>query len=421
MTAEIGLMNRMAVALAADSAVTLGSMKVYNSANKLFMLSKYQPVGIMIYGNAELMSTPWETIIKVYRKNLYKNFFNTLEEYANDFINFLECRFFSEEELISNFEKTIKYYYYGILEETKGYINKVLDSANIEEGEIIKVLKENIAEHHKMLKRNNNCKNFDSNQIKEINKKYKVISNKVIRNFFDISNLKLTAVDIRRLNDIAIFLMTKEYFTPRHTGFVIAGFGEKEIYPSIISYKIEAVINNKAKYMYLDDISYSVGKDGDGAIIPFAQSDMAYAFMEGIDKRLEDFTFEYFDAMINKYSEMITDTVGTAKKLKKEEIIKELNKKVSNAFRESILKHRREKYVDPILDVLGGLPKDELATMAETLVNLTSFKRKITMDTETVGGPIDVAVISKGDGFIWIKRKHYFKSELNNHFFNIIF
>ena len=38
------------------------------------------------------------------------------------------------------------------------------------------------------------------------------------------------------------------------------------------------------------------------------------------------------------------------------------------------------------------------------------------MDAETVGGPIDVAVISKADGFIWIKRKHYFSKELNPHF-----
>jgi hypothetical protein len=34
-----------------------------------------------------------------------------------------------------------------------------------------------------------------------------------------------------------------------------------------------------------------------------------------------------------------------------------------------------------------------------------------------VAGPIDVAVISKGDGLVWIKRKHYFKPELNYHFF----
>lgn len=40
---------------------------------------------------------------------------------------------------------------------------------------------------------------------------------------------------------------------------------------------------------------------------------------------------------------------------------------------------------------------------------------------ETVGGPVDVAVISKGDGFVWINRKHYFKPELNTQFFNNYF
>jgi hypothetical protein len=55
--------------------------------------------------------------------------------------------------------------------------------------------------------------------------------------------------------------------------------------------------------------------------------------------------------------------------------------------------------------------------MAEALVNLTAFKRRMTDELETVGGPVDVAVISKGDGLVWVKRKHYFKPELNQHFF----
>ncbi|MFI5090616.1 MAG: hypothetical protein ACHP7P_11200 [Terriglobales bacterium] len=70
-----------------------------------------------------------------------------------------------------------------------------------------------------------------------------------------------------------------------------------------------------------------------------------------------------------------------------------------------------------MLDIVGDLPKDDLAAMAESLVNLTSFKRRITAEMETVGGPIDVAVISKGDGFVWIKRKHYFQKDLNPGFF----
>ena len=62
------------------------------------------------------------------------------------------------------------------------------------------------------------------------------------------------------------------------------------------------------------------------------------------------------------------------------------------------------------------LPKDELPNLAESLVALTSLKRHVSHDLETVGGPIDVALISKSDGFIWIKRKHYFRSELNPQF-----
>ena len=76
-----------------------------------------------------------------------------------------------------------------------------------------------------------------------------------------------------------------------------------------------------------------------------------------------------------------------------------------------------QNYVMPAVRVVSILPKDELAAMAEALVNLTSFKRKVSMQSETVGGPIDVVVISKGDGFVWIKRKHYFKPDLNSQFF----
>jgi hypothetical protein len=81
MTAEIAIMNREAIALASDSAVTMTGereQKIFSSANKLFALSKYHPVGIMIYGNANFMDVPWKTIIKVYRNELGKKKFNTL-------------------------------------------------------------------------------------------------------------------------------------------------------------------------------------------------------------------------------------------------------------------------------------------------------------------------------------------------------
>jgi hypothetical protein len=97
MTTEIAIMNKSAVALAADSAVTITmvgpegrSHKVLNTANKLFSLSKHAPVGLMIYGNAGMLGIPWETIVKMYRKELARQEFDTVEQYSKHFFRYLD-------------------------------------------------------------------------------------------------------------------------------------------------------------------------------------------------------------------------------------------------------------------------------------------------------------------------------------------
>ena len=86
MTAIVGVLNKHAVALAADSAVTLrGGKKVMNTATKLFALSKYHPVAIAVYGNAEFIGTPWEIIIKEYREYLGNKHFANVRMYVDNF------------------------------------------------------------------------------------------------------------------------------------------------------------------------------------------------------------------------------------------------------------------------------------------------------------------------------------------------
>jgi len=103
----------------------------------------------------------------------------------------------------------------------------------------------------------------------------------------------------------------------------------------------------------------------------------------------------------------------------KSELVKKLSDKIPEligVFNDKLDGYSRRRHIAPIMNAVAALPKDELAAMAESLVNLTSFKRRISTDAETVGGEIDVAVISKGDGFVWIKRKHYFDAGRNPHF-----
>jgi len=142
--------------------------------------------------------------------------------------------------------------------------------------------------------------------------------------------------------------------------------------------------------------------------------------MEGIDPYLQRHIEGYLSEIFDKYPEIIVENIEKFNDNEKQQLMEKLKVASNKIFKdcnERIKIYKGKSYVDPIIRVVAMLPKDELAAMAESLVSLTSFKRKVTMETETVGGPIDVAVISKGDGFIWIKRKHYFKSELNPQFF----
>ena len=91
--------------------------------------------------------------------------------------------------------------------------------------------------------------------------------------------------------------------------------------------------------------------------------------------------------------------------------------KCGHEFKDELENELLSRFVYPVVAALDSIPKDELAVVAESLVSLTSFKQRISIGKETVGGPIDVALVTKGDGFVWIKRKEYFDRNLNHAFF----
>jgi len=70
-TTEIAVINRLGVALAADSAVTIsgfGSEKVFDTGDKLFELYPDYPLAVMVNGNLDFLGVPWELIIKDFRE-----------------------------------------------------------------------------------------------------------------------------------------------------------------------------------------------------------------------------------------------------------------------------------------------------------------------------------------------------------------
>ena len=162
-----------------------------------------------------------------------------------------------------------------------------------------------------------------------------------------------------------------------------------------------------------------VSRDNPSIIMPFAQHEMVERFMDGIDPDYSLFLMTRFGALLAGSCLQVLEKYGSEKN-KTNKIQQRIVAAAQRGMADHIARTRefQERYYSsPIMRMVSFLPKDELPNLAESLVELTSLKRHVSTDAETVGGPIDVALITKAEGFVWIKRKHYFKPELNPSFF----
>ena len=423
MTAEVAVMNKTAVALAADSAVTVtssGGKKIYKTVDKLFMLSECEPVGIMIYGNGELMGIPWETIIKMHTKKLKNSKFNTLREYAEQFIESLDNGnpLFPEEEQSSYIIGAIISIFAAMKEEINDEVDKVVE----EEGEITKrryqkITSTTITKYHSALKAAEKLDSLHENHTEEIIIKYQKEIQAAREYIFEKLPIKITENLDKKLTEIGGSLFSKDLFSPSLvSGIVIAGFGDNEIFPSLISYLVEGVANDRLKYK--ESGSNQINRENTGAIIPFAQKEMIYTFVQGVHPLYQAALDNYLDELFKDYPTHIVDSLEGLTEAEEKKLIKKLKKvgdKLLDTCKENMVDYGLENHIYPIINSVAVLPKEELAVVAESLINLSSWRKRVFMEDETVGEPIDVAVISKGDGFVWIKQKQYFDKTLNPH------
>lgn len=381
MTAEVGVINRRGIALAADSAVTINDSKVTNSAVKLFTLDSAHYVGIMFFGNANLQDIPWEVIIKSYREKIGNKTFDKLQDYVDDFKTYVSL-LPVWNSLKSQWSMMHKYAL-TIVNTLNSFVKggKTMDQAILTAVQLISAERSLNVDRDKLI---NNFKVKISNQFKN-----------------SFANITDTQCD--KCVKLTIDLLMSNFTPDDYTGVVFAGYGKAEMFPAIYKLQVDGVVDGKIRISNTDVTSCDPLRDDDAgaSIVTFAQSDVMRTVIYGIAPEL------------NKYREKQLESLETtiAKCFPKDQ--QRQVKTLFNNHNQAFARHFMQEYVSPITSMLGTLSISELGSMAEMLVNLTAFKRKFTNDIGTVGGPIDVLTISRGEGPIWIKRKEYFNKDLN--------
>lgn len=75
-------------------------------------------------------------------------------------------------------------------------------------------------------------------------------------------------------------------------------------------------------------------------------------------------------------------------------------------------------YMDLIHDIgqsltLPAMPIQDAIDVSRFLVDTASKFARYGIRPETIGGPVEIAAITKHEGFKWVARKHYYSAELN--------
>jgi hypothetical protein len=414
MTSEIAVMNQRAVALAADSAVTLidgGTVVVRNDQRKLYNLVGGQPIGIMFFGVADMMGHPWEHLIEHYQKKAKPGALAHIRDYATGFTGMLDNleEFFPKERQRDDYKRLLasvfRYIFHlaQYLREAGGAEQQNISDTVILEEAIERVWRDYQFREDGSPRGDLRCfpQGFGANVARD----YAGTIDELIAYGFQPFGLGKQAV--QRLKDIAVYCVVKDLFVEDVTGLVFAGFGTEERYPVVTTYFVSAIVNGivKRAEASFDQIDGEVRSK----IRVFADSEVTNAFIRGIDFNLERRVYGALNMLMHGLVDQVIGAFPHADPATKEDVRRQFQAnyipQYFNAFRGIIGDYQQHAFINPVLRVLEIASRSELADTARELVSLNVFKKRIMAQKQTVGGAIDVAIISREGGFQWHSRQ----------------
>lgn len=403
MTALVGIMNKRAAVMAADSAVTVtkdGKSKIYNTETKIFQVSNH-PVGVMIYGSLEFMDTPWELILKLFYKKWGDKEHKTIKEYAEDLISFLDdndyfCDKDSQESyLVDEFMN----YFYRTMNLARYYASQDgIDEEQVPAPEYIRKAMEYLMHDYEEFGVNPAWKHYGFDKFLSDTKD-------ALKGLSDFLEDRGVSADMEYEWVRGLYEYCRSNALEVTTGLVFVGYGSKDIFPSLVELQVAGAYEGKLRSWF--GSVEQIDRNNTATICPFAQKDVIHSLLKGLRPDLHDYIV---DMMADKASSIKNDILNT---LVEQGVSRDVIDKVAaldvNDVRQKFVGQLAQKIQDSsisgVVDAVESFNVADMAKMAESLISVTNLHRHFSSSEESVGGPVNVAVITKTEGFVWLSHK----------------
>lgn len=412
MTAIVGILNKRAAAIAADSAMTVGkddNQKIYNTAQKIFQLSKKQPVGVMVYSSAQFMGTPLEVLIKLYYDKYGDKDLPTVEAYREDFISFLKnSKYFTTEAeqqdaLFDEMTDVVNTVYRASKDDCMEAEEMNLDELPAEKQ--LPYYNNNVKRLQKICANDGVCDGFERYTISQFRKYAEPVYERL---FKDMKEEDFQVDGVAWEEVIFAYIRSKRFWN--YTGLVFVGYGSEQIYPALAPILINIAFDGHLRMLTDPEGDVAISNENNAEIRSYAQDDVIRTLLRGLAPDVKE---QYQKCIQTKLNEVKASFGDIAKKAKcSDSTLKKIAKIDEEEIYEQIYKEVNEYigdvYLKGLFRSIASFNVPDMASMAESLIAVTNLQRHITSSEESVGGPVDVAVITRSEGFVWMKHKNWF-------------
>ena len=406
MTSQIVLMNKTGVAIASDSSLTMtrgDNRRTYASAEKIFPLNKNHKVAILHSGPVEFMEHPFEVLLTEWSHSLTKAF-GSIDEYADSFCNWLSHRqdLFPEESQLEFFEDLVTNYYLETRKQILQELDKNLISESAWEAQstldlVNKLLEEDI----EYLEQLEDLEGLNSKWADSRLQSVKTAVEAAIEYVFD--DVPRDAVSEMLYEKIARRILFKRIFSSKYDArLAFVGYGESTIYPKHVWVDFQGVVGDKPRF--LKD-SIAIAPSMSSSLRTQAQDEAIHTFLRAYHKSFYSMSREYQSGTVEGLLDLVKEELGQEFS---DDLLTKIEEYEISRFRgmgEEFDRISEEQFVDPFVSTLAGLPSTSLGKMAENLIELQILRQSSQAIQDTVGGPVDVAVITLDKGFEWFRHK----------------
>lgn len=185
----------------------------------------------------------------------------------------------------------------------------------------------------------------------------------------------------------------------QYTFLVFAGYAVNDLYPSMCQVKIAGIKDGKLNHNGIENLKV-ITANHKSDIFSCGQKDIINAILYGIQE-------ERIFSICNNLPELLKSIL-----YQEDDYIylaNQINDKVVFQKVKETIRDNEQKHLDEWLETIKSYSFQEMACLAENMIKATSLHRKITFQQEGVGGLVDLALITRTEGFQWLNRKSWYE------------